>query len=489
VPHVAVLILGRVGRALLLFGVCLGLGFFLPPGEIERGSKEAVGRPNIVFILTDDLDVASVSKVPSLKGYMADKGMTFDNAFVTYPLCCPSRATILTGQYPHNHLVRSNGPPIGGFKTFRELGRERSTLATWLDDAGYETALFGKYLNGYGNIGSNHVPPGWDEWYGAVGATQLNQNGQLVTYEGDTYLDDALSGLAQDFVRRQERQDAPFFMYLSVHAPHAPAKPALRYEELYEGMRAPRTPSFNEADVSDKPGWIRELSLDPAEEKHIDGLYRNRLKTMAAVGEMIGGLLRTLEQTGKLDNTYIVLTSDNGFHMGQHRLELGKQAPYEEDIRVPLMIRGPGVPAGVSRDEMVLNNDFAPTFADLAGLPPPDSVDGRSFVSLLDKAQGNDPASWRTAFEVRHWDDQNDHAPYEAVTPAPPYRAVRTQRYMYVEYESGEHELYDLRKDPYELRNLYDSADPDLISELDSRLEELGDCAGKGCRAAENAPP
>jgi N-acetylglucosamine-6-sulfatase len=486
---VVALITSRLGRVLLLLGACLGLGLVLPPAEIERGSTGATGRPNIIFIVTDDLDAASASKVPPLKGYIADKGLTFDNAFVTSALCCPSRATILTGQYPHNHLVRSNVPPVGGFKTFRELGRERSTLATWLDEAGYETALFGKYLNGYGKVGRNHVPAGWDEWYGAVEPTQLNQNGQLVTYEADTYLDDALSGLAQDFVRRQERKDAPFFVYLSTHAPHAPAKPSLRHEDLYEDLRAPRAPSFDEADVSDKPRWVRNLSLDSAEERRIDELYSKRLKTMAAVGEMIGGLLRTLEQTGKLDNTYLVLTSDNGYHMGQHRLGLGKQTAYEEDIRVPLMIRGPGVPAGISRDEMVLNNDFAPTFADLAGLPPPASVDGRSFASLLDRSQRNDPASWRTAFEIRNWDSKRNEASYRAATPVPPYRAVRTHRYLYVEYKAGDRELYDLREDPYELHSLHDSADKDLISKLDARLDALRDCAGKGCRTAEDAPP
>jgi N-acetylglucosamine-6-sulfatase len=138
---------------------------------------------------------------------------------------------------------------------------------------------------------------------------------------------------------------------------------------------------------------------------------------------------------------------------------------------------------------MVLNNDFAPTIATLAGLPPPGSVDGRSFASLLDTRRGNDPASWRTAFEVRHWDDKHDRPAYKGVTPVPPYRAVRTRRYLYVEYGAGEHELYDLKKDPYELRNLYRAADPALISELDSRLEALGDCAGIGCRVAENARP
>jgi N-acetylglucosamine-6-sulfatase len=483
---VAAPILGRLSKALLLLGVCLGIGGIVPQSEVERGVMETAGRPNIVFILTDDLDVATVSKIPTLKAYMADKGMTFDNAFVTYPLCCPSRATILTGDYPHNHLVRSNYLPLGSFETFYDLGRERSTLATWLDGAGYETALFGKYLNGYGKSAPRHVPQGWDEWYGTVGATELNQNGQIVTYKGDTYLDDALSGLAQDFVRRQEGKDAPFFMYLSVHAPHAPARPPPRHEDLFDDLMAPRTPSFNETDVSDKPGWMRELRPGPRGKKFIDELYRNRLKTMAAVGETIGGLLATLEDTGELDNTYIVFTSDNGFHMGQHRLGAGKMTTYEEDIRVPLMIQGPGVPAGVSRNNMVLNNDFAPTFADLAELPPPASTDGRSFASLLDAQQGNDPTTWRTAFEIRHWRDKKGVRTHKAATLVPSYRAVRTQRYLYVEYETGDHELYDVKTDPYELRNLYDSTNRELIGRLNARLDALDGCSGQGCRAAEN---
>jgi N-acetylglucosamine-6-sulfatase len=153
------------------------------------------------------------------------------------------------------------------------------------------------------------------------------------------------------------------------------------------------------------------------------------------------------------------------------------------------MVRGPGLPAGVSRDEMVLNNDFVPTFADLAGLPPPASVDGRSFASLLDRTQRNDPASWRTAFEIRNWDNKRNETSYRSVTPVPPYRAVRTQRYLYVEYKTGERELYDLRRDPYELHSLHDSADKDLISKLGARLDALRDCAGNGCRTVEDAPP
>lgn len=478
--------MGRAGKVLLMFGACLALGFFLPPSQIERGSIEATGRPNIILILTDDLDVASVSKVPALKKYMADEGVTFDNAFVTESLCCPSRATILTGQYPHNHQIRGNIPPLGGFETFRDLGRENSTIATWLDESGYETALFGKYLNGYDDRNRVYVPAGWDEWYGTIGDNMLNHNGQVVRYPPKTYPDDMLSGLAQDFVRRQGDRDAPFFLYLSVNAPHAPAKPDPRHEDLFEGMKAPRTPSFDEADVSDKPGWVRSPSLDREAKERIDELYRDKLRTVAAVGEMTGGLLRTLRETGKLDNTYLFFTSDNGYHMGQHRLELGKGTAYEEDIRIPLMVRGPGLPSGVRRDEMVLNNDFAPTFADLAGLPPPASADGRSFAPFLDDTE--DPASWRTAFEVSYWGGGQE-SPHQAVRDVPSYRAIRTQRYLYVEYATGERELYDLETDPHELNSLHDSADPALISALRSRLDALRDCSGHECRAAEDSGP
>ena len=196
--------MGRVVRILLLLGLFLSLGFLLSPGEVEQGSIQTANRPNIVLILADDLDLASASKIPALEERLADEGLTFDNAFVTEPVCCPSRATILTGQYPHNHLVRRNAPPLGGFEVFRDLEREDSTIAAWLDSAGYETVLFGKYLNGYGLKRRLYVPPGWDEWYGAVGNRTLNQNGQAVEYPEGSYHDDVLSGLAQDFVSRQE---------------------------------------------------------------------------------------------------------------------------------------------------------------------------------------------------------------------------------------------------------------------------------------------
>jgi N-acetylglucosamine-6-sulfatase len=289
-----------------------------------------------------------------------------------------------------------------------------------------------------------------------------------------------LSRLTRDFVKRQKGKHRPFFVHLSLQAPHEPANPAERYEDWFKRKQAPRTPSFNEKDVSDKPKWVRDRRLlSSAAKRRIDRHYRDRLRMMAAVGEMTGKLVRTLKYANKLNNTYIVFASDNGYHLGQHRLEFGKGSAYEEAIRIPLMIRGPGIPAGVRKNEMVLNNDFAPTFARWAGVTPPAFVDGRSFASLIDGNSETDPSSWRTAFEVRSWQKKSGGG-------IPSYQAVRTTRHLYVEYENGERELYDLQEDPYQLHNSYDTADPALIAELQTRLDELRECSGDSCRVAEN---
>jgi N-acetylglucosamine-6-sulfatase len=466
---------------LLLFTfLSLLAGIGLISCQAKKRLAHTPERPNIILILTDDLDAASISKIPALKEYMADKGATFSNAFVSEPVCCPSRATILRGQYPHNHMVRRNFPPLGGFDAFHNLGREESTIAAWLNNAaGYRTVFIGeKYLNHYNKT---YVPPGWDDWYyAATPHHTLSHNGQVREYPADTYVDDLLSELAQGFVKRKESKSTPFFMYLSAHAPHDPVTPAERYKGLYKEERAPRPPSFNEQDVSDKPRWVGHRSpLSPAEIAWIDTHYRDRLRTMASIGEMVEKLVQALKAAGKLNNTYIVFTSDNGYEQGQHRLDHGKGGAYEESIHVPLMIRGPGVPVGIKRDELVLNNDFAPTLADWAGINPPEFVDGRSFASITDEGSSNDPSSWRTAFEVRYWQESSGGG-------TPSYQALRTSKYLYVEYESGERELYNLKEDPYELDNFYDTADAALIAELHARLKALRDCSGESCRAAEN---
>ena len=434
-------------------------------GSEPTTAAQTIAQPNIIFILTDDLDAhpGSISHMPNLRRYLVNHGTTFENAFVTTSLCCPSRATILRGQYSHNHKILRNVPPLGGAKKFRDLGHENSTIATWLDSGGYETVEIGKYLNGY----EPPVPPGWDKWYG--GGT------------GGEYTTDHYAREAAQFIRGTKGKSQPFFMWLSTKAPHKPAIPPPRYADRFPDATAPRPPSFNEADVSDKPNWIRQKDLlTPDEIAGIDELYRNRLRSMLAVDDLIGRLINSLRYSHKLSNTYIVFTSDNGFSKGEHRREHqrddGKWSAYEENMRVPLIVRGPDVPEGVERRHMVLNNDFAPTFAKLGGVSAPPFVDGRSFVPLL-HPDPPPPSDWRSAF-------LDEAVAYDGID-RPAFKAIRTSDHLWVEYASGERELYDVAEDPYELQSLHETASDDLKQSLSSRLARLRDCSSEVCRNAE----
>jgi arylsulfatase A-like enzyme len=521
--------------ALLGVAVACALSACFPSAEGKQAEnqKQEPKPPNVVLILTDDLAVNDLNPralrhMPNLKSLLIDKGTTFDNAFVTNSLCCPSRATILRGQYTHNHEILSNDPPRGGFQKFRFLGHENSTMATWVKEQGYRTAFFGKYLNGYKET---YIPPGWDEWYAVTGnylSHTFNENGHLVSYEPESYYDtDVMSDKASDYITRTAGADPPFFtadrpflMWIGTKAPHQPASPAPRDENDYPAISLPHPPSFDEKDVSDKPGWLSDnppLSLE--QKRYMEELYRKRLQSMLSVDDMIGDLVGALHDSGELDNTYIVFTSDNGFHLGQHRLGAGKWTPYEEDIRVPLIVRGPGVPEGETLHHMVLNNDLAPTFADLAGAEPPSFADGRSLKPLLT----DDPTplkDWRQRFVIESVAERSG-------VPQPPFitestvvplltgdplpgnwrrtsaasaqsseewgrpwlKALRTNNYLYVEYKTGEHELYDLRKDPYELKNMYATAPPEITQRLEAQLDALRQCSAAECRAAESDQP
>jgi arylsulfatase A-like enzyme len=434
-------------------------------GALAHAQETPPEKPNVVFILADDLDkrllMGHLSDYPNIRA-LAANGVTFDDAFVTNALCCPSRSTILTGQYSHNHGVMHNAAPDGGAPAFRPL--ETRALPVWLDEAGYATGHVGKYLNRYDGT---YVPPGWDEWRGidtdTTGAGL--EPGQMT---------DVFSEEADSFVRRRAGA-TPFFLSVSPLAPHEPALPYPRHSGLFAGERAPQPPSFDERDVSDKPGYVSKLRpLTRDEIVSFNELHRNRLRSMMAIDEMVGRLVATLRETGELDNTYIVFTSDNGLHMGQHRLGEGKRLAYEEDIRVPLIVRGPGVPAGLTRSRMVLGNDLAPTFAGWAGATPLLPVDGRSLAPML---RPSPPATWRTAFLA-------EAAPHERIG-RPAYRAVRTENYLYVSYANGEKELYDLQRDPYQLRSYYPGAGEALKDRLRGRLSALAGCAGARCRSAE----
>jgi N-acetylglucosamine-6-sulfatase len=467
----------KISRAFMLAAL-LVLGVAAPPGQVDESVAQTQERPNIVFILTDDLDTESVSVMPELKSLLIDEGTTFNNAFVTDPLCCPSRATFLRGQYSHNTKIAGNSAPEGGFGKFRRLGLERSTVATWLDDS-YDTFYAGKYMNGYDD--TTHVPDGWDRWYGWLGQYhspggeyRLNENGNIKRYDLDRVHDtDLLKDKAVNFIRDQRGDGKPFFAYVAPNAPHTPAYVPARHEGMFSDRSLPRPPSFNEEDISDKPKVVRNPQLSHDEVKDLGNLYRKRLASLQSVDGMIGALVAALRDTNQLENTYIIFASDNGYFFGEHR-RIDKSLAYEESIRIPLVVRGPDVPPQ-KVNHLVINNDFAPTVAQLAGVAPPGFVDGKSFVPLLrlDKPPLQD---WRTGFLVEH------------VTPT--YQALRTNDHTYVEWSNEDREFYDLGDDPYQLHNLLKSDLPNPPPPPDTtgfaaQLGALKDCQADQCRAAE----
>jgi N-acetylglucosamine-6-sulfatase len=446
-------------------------------------------RPNFVFVMTDDLDERSMQDLPGIREVMGANGITFKNAYVTYSLCCPSRATILRGQYPHNHSIIGNSLPEGGEQKFRNLGRDESTIATWLDDAGYRTKLIGKYMNNYFDL---YVPPGWDEWFalkqGSGPYGDVNENGHWTTLGGHSAY--VFANKASDFISRSSTSSEPFFLMVNSVAPHEPPEVAAQYKDRFTTTPLPKPLNFNEADISDKPRWVKSNypnTLSQAKISNLQNAYRQRLRSMLSVEDLLKQIVTTLERTNQLENTYIFFTSDNGYHLGNHRFGANKKTYYEEDIGVPLMVRGPGVPAAEVREQLVLNNDFAPTIADLAGaaLPtkPEDGfeVDGSSFAPLLTNSP---PPSWRQAFLEEGWLEGGTKM------PTPTHKSVHTQDHMFIELDTGERELYDLNidVDPYQLQSKPRAGNEQLYSELQTRLNVLRNCSSTSvpdCRSAE----
>jgi N-acetylglucosamine-6-sulfatase len=489
----------------------LAVGPASPGSPNPQPSAVQSTHPNIVFILTDDqeLVLGSLDVMPQTRALIAAQGVTFASHFVPLSLCCPSRSTILTGQYPHNHGVYTNFPPDGGYQRFADLGHEGTTMATALHAAGYRTALFGKYLNGYpGAEGPTHVPAGWDEWASPVAGSPyaayhytLNENGKPVKHGGTAadYMTDVLAAKATDFVRRTAGTGQPFFLYMATYAPHRPSTPARRHANLFPGLQAPRTPSFNESNVTDKPVLIRSLArLKAGQIAAIDALYRKQRQSLQAVDEAVAALVQALQETGELANTYIVFTSDNGFHMGQHRLQPGKYTPYETDVHVPLLVRGPGVPASATVTSLTASVDLAPTFAELAGATLPLAPDGRSLVPFL---QGQTPAGWRQAVLLEQFAfpsgppsttdsiiEPLDPQDEKAVITYHAHVGLRTADFKFVEYDNGEREVYDLHADPDETDNLRNRLPLSWLTGLSGIVHTLGNCAGAACRQLEAQP-
>jgi arylsulfatase A-like enzyme len=485
-------------------------------------SPSVAQRPNIVFILTDDMASADLAYMPRTTALLQDQGASFSQFLINMPICCPSRSTILRGQYAQNTKITDNQPPGGGFEKFHARGLEDSTISVWLQSAGYRTALVGKYLNGYAaEAGRTYIPPGWSEWYSSPGDPffndaaytefnyTLNENGTLVQYGSapEDYGTDVYARKAVDFIHRAAGAGAPFFIYIAPYAPHNPSTPAPRHAALFTDLKLPRSPSFNEADLGDKSRYYAKNPLLTEEEIILlEQKYRLRIQSLQAVDDMVAGIVQELQSSGQLENTYIFFTSDNGFHLGEHRLPAGKATAFEEDIRVPLLVRGPGIKPGTVIDKLAGNVDFGPTFSELAGTGAPGFVDGRSLVPLL---KGSFTCSWRKAYLLQRafvpnaksgedlslWkvgpllgEQEPPDSPLDA-KPGGAFIGLRTVQYTYVEFVNGDFELYDLRKDPYELENIAGTAPSRLISQLHRWLKELKTCSAGSCRSIEQRPP
>jgi len=454
-------------------------------------------RPDIVFVLTDDLSMDLLPYMPEVQR-LQRQGLTFNDYFVADSLCCPSRASILTGNFPHDTHVFNNTGRRGGFNTFHRRGEERHTFAVALQAAGYDTALMGKYLNGYmqsvrkggdPDVPDTYVPPGWSEWdVGGWGYPEfdysLNEDGTLDHY-GDRpqdYLTDVLARKGVDFVDSAAASGRPFFLELSTFAPHAPYVPAPRDRELFPGLTAPRPPNFDRLPIN-APLWLRDRPpLTREEIAEINEAFRLRVQDVQAIDGLVAAIREALTADGIASDTYIVFSSDNGLHTGEYRLMPGKLTAFDTDIHVPLIVSGPRVPAGASTDAMAENIDLAKTFAAIAGARMRN--DGHSLLRLFGGAR---PSDWRNAILVEHDgralnpDDPDFQQPASGNPNS--YEAMRTHRFLYVEYRQGdEHEFYDLRTDPYELDNIYDRLPARDRAALHAELAGIEHChTGRAC--------
>jgi len=437
--------------------------------------------------MTDDQTLESLRVMGKTRALIGARGATFTNAFVSFSLCCPSRSTLLTGQYAHNHGVLGNTPPDGGYAKLDGT----KTLPVWLQKAGYTTTHIGKYLNGYGTKNPTEIPPGWSEWHGSVDPSTykyygytLNENGSLVTYGTDaaSYSTDVYARIAGDVIRRRAPEAGPFYLSVAFLAPHAGGPttkddpkgiatpdPAPRHRNLFASEQLPSPPSFNEADVTDKPASMRSRKkLTATEVAGIRENYRQRLESLLAVDEAVESITNALAASGELERTLVVFTSDNGYFHGEHRVPQGKVLPYEPSIRVPLLMAGPGVPVGRNVDQHVSNIDLAPTLVAASRALPDRVMDGRSLWPLMT----DDNLELGRDLLV-------ERGPGPAASR---FSAIRSQGWMYAEYGNGDRELYDLRNDPDQLVSLHASAaHAPLIAALGERLKRLQTCAGPTC--------
>jgi N-acetylglucosamine-6-sulfatase len=453
-------------------------------------------RPNIIFVLTDDLSTNLDQFMPNVLQMQRD-GLTFNNYFVSDSLCCPSRSSIFTGDFPHDTHVYNNVGPKGGFGSFYAHNDEDHTFATTLQNDGYDTAMMGKYLNGYlQNRGSapvpdNYIPPGWDEWdvvgdgYGQFNYT-MNSDGALEQYGAapSDYLTDVIAGKGIDFINRSVAASKPFMLELATFSPHSPYVPAPQDTNDFPGLTAPRNPNFDVLPTN-PPRWLAaHPPLGQTEIANLNQVYRLRAQDVQSVDRMIGAIDETLLADGITRTTYIFFSSDNGLHLGEYRLTPGKMTAFDIDIHVPLIVTGPGVKPGSSTNNIAENVDLAKTFTAIGGTTLPS--DGHSLLPLI---RGQSPADWRNAALVEHDGANLTLADPDFQQPSggnpTSYQAMRTPDFLYVLYDDGETEFYDLKNDPFELHNIADQLTPYDSELLHVEIERMHHChGGAQCWAA-----
>ena len=528
-------------------------------GAAQQSAKQ---KPSFVVIQIDDatldqlyasLNVGGidVQAMPYTLSLIAGRGITFNRYYVPYPLCCPSRVSLLTGRYAHNHNVRGNVPPNGGFTGFKARQAYSNNLAPWLQAAGYRTIHIGKFLNGYGDEPFDEgkdVPPGWNAWHSVLRADThhyfygytLNDNGVLDGPFGDSgswdtreygerddfgcptaplngkpcfYETDVFNRIAyEEMVGTSPEQ--PFYLQLDYTAPHgdfrrpAGPEPATRHYNTFAGAPYPhdRSQGFNEGNVNDKPRFIREAPYLSLQEIHTYRVYYQKaLESLRSVDEGVKMVVDTLGSLSRLRNTYVIFTSDNGFFYGEHRLTGGEFIAYEPATHLPLLMRGPGIKPGTATGELAANIDIAPTILELAGASATKSIDGRSLVPYMKdpSLRSRRPILFESFVETADVEANGQPtAPAERARPkagassssrngasasivAPPkdYLGIRLGPYKYIEWPSGEKELYDITKDPYELNNIVRVRNLSPIRAfLHAQLVRLESCVGKRCQ-------
>ncbi|KAI9271333.1 arylsulfatase [Sporodiniella umbellata] len=475
---------------------------------------EATDKPNIIFIFTDDQDyqLNSLDFMPNVQKHLVEKGTLFKNHYATISVCCPSRVSLLRGQYSHNTNITDVSPPYGGYNRFNGLKLGEDYLPLWLQNAGYNTNYIGKLMNQYSvNNYNNPTPKGFnyqdqlvDPYTYVYNTAVFSKNGEAPVYYKDAYQTDIIHAKAKAALKRLGKQKDPFFLWVSPMAPHAQfvihengtmdttfAVPAARHSHLFKDVKiVPRNANFNPLKQTKTASYWKYLKkLNETTVENFDEAYRNRLRALQAVDEIVGSIFDELEKQNNLDNTYIFYSSDNGYHLGQHRSYPGKTSNIEEDINVPFIVRGPGVPQGKVSDTVSTHHDLPSTFLALANAEVPAWVDG-GVIPINKKLKHHHRPASKESFAVEFWSDTNLEEIYNSnnghIQGPNIYKTVRViapkYNYMYSVWCTGEHELYDLKNDPYETHNIHSFAHTSLVTRLDALLIVLKSCRAESCR-------